>query len=293
MATKLQIINKALIKMGCETIAAITDETKAVRLINTIYDNIVQEELQKHNWIFAKSKAVIYANDILETVQNVAELTVADVILGYDNNVLTITAQSAGTEGNSIEIKSSNKKIVCSGQTLQGGSATANASATITFNVNMDKNDSITIGSTELVAGRDFAIGKICEGRFAREFDLPVDYLLLLEIEGFNALTSFPYQYGEYKQYDVAGRKLYCNKDSVVVFYTATVGETDFDYNFINVLCCRLAYELADVLSQDDNKKKTWFEEYMIAIRDAKKVNAIQMPNSSIGTGVMERARVF
>lgn len=279
--------------MGCETISAITDDTKAVRLINTIYDDVVKEELQKHNWIFAKAKAVIYANDILETVQNIAEITVSGVVLDYDNNVLTITAQSVGTEGNSIQIKSSNRKIVCSGQTLQGGSQSTYASAKITFNANMDNNDSITIGNTELVAGTNFAIGQICEGRFAREFDLPDDCLLLLEVEGFNALTAFPYQYGEYKQYDVAGRKLYCNKDNIVVFYTCTVGETDFDYNFTNVLCCRLAYELADVLSQDDNKKKTWFEEYMIAIRDAKRVNAIQMPNSSIGTGVMERARIF
>lgn len=279
--------------MGCETISTISDETKAVRLINTIYDDIVQEELQKHNWLFAKSRTVIYANDILKTVQNIAALDIDDVVLDYQNNVLTIIAESVGSSGNNIAIKSSNKKIVCSSDTLQGGSATAKASATITFNVNMDTNDSITIGDTTIVAGTNFTIGKMCEGKFTREFTLPIDYLLLLEIEGFNALSAYPYQYGQYKQYDVAGRNLYCNKDSIVVYYTATIGETEFDYNFINVLCCRIAYELADVLSQDDTKKKTWFEEYLLAIRDAKRVNAIQMPNSSIGTGILERSRIF
>ena len=293
MATKLQIFNKTLIKVGSETISAITEDTKPVRLLNTIYDDIVKEELQKHNWIFAKAKDVIYANDILSTVENIADLTVDDVVLTYDKNVLTVTAAAVGTSGNDIVIKSTNKKIVCSSATLLGGTADTKASATITFNVNADIGDKIVIGSTELVAGTDFVIGKTVEGRLSREFDLPSDLLLLLEIEGFNALSTYPYQYGAYEQYDVVGRKVYCNKNSIVIYYTAEVEESDFDYGFVNCLCCRLAYELADVLTQDDQKKQTWLNEYLLAVKDAKRVNAIQLPNASLGSGVMERERVW
>lgn len=293
MTTKLKMFNKTLIKLGCETITAITEDKKSVRLINEIYDDIVKEELQKHNWIFAKSRVLLYANDILETVENVADVSVDDVVLTYNKNVLTITAASTGTSGNDIVIKSTNKNVVCSGDTLKGGTADTKASGTITFNTNMDKGDSITIGDTTLVAGTDFEIGKVAAGRLPREFSLPSDLLLLLEIDGFNALTTYPYQYGAYKQYDVAGTNVYCNKDSITVSYTAAVSEEKFDFNFINAVCCRICYELAEVLTEDDQKKQTWINEYLLAIRDAKRVNAIQLPNASLGSGVLERVRVW
>lgn len=293
MTTKLKMFNKTLIKLGCETITAITEDKKSVRLINEIYDDIVKEELQKHNWIFAKSRVTLYANDILETVENVADMTIDDVELSADGNVLTITAASAGTSGNDIVIKSTNKNVVCSGDTLKGGTADTKASGTITFNTNMDKSDSITIGDTTLVAGTDFEIGKVAAGRLPREFSLPSDLLLLLEIDGFNALATYPYQYGAYKQYDVLGTSVYCNKDFITVLYTAGVAEEKFDFNFINAVCCRICYELAEVLTEDDQKKQTWINEYLLAIRDAKRVNAIQLPNASLGSGVLERVRVW
>lgn len=293
MTTKLKMFNKTLIKLGCETINETTADVKSARLINEIYDDIVKEELQKHCWIFAKNRTVIYANDILNTVKNVASVTVDGVVLSYDKNVLTITAANVGEEGNSIVINSTNKKIVCSSATLTGGSADTKASATITFNVNADKYTKITIGTTELVAGVDFEIGAEIEGLLKREFDLPADLLLLLEIDGFNALSTYPYQYGAYKQYDVAGKNIYCNKDSIDVSYTAAVDESKFDFNFINAVCCRISYELAEVLTEDDQKKQTWMNEYLLAIKDAKRVNAIQLPNASLGSGILERARVW
>lgn len=293
MTTKLKMFNKTLIKLGCETITAITDESKSVRLIDEIYGDIVKEELQKHNWIFAKKQVQLFANDILTTVENVADVTIDDVELSADGNVLTITALNAGFSGNDIVIKSTNKKVICSDTTLKGGTLDTKASGTITFNSNMDKGDSITIGDTTLVAGTDFEIGKRVYGKLSREFSLPSDLLLLLEIDGFNALSTYPYQYGEYKQYDVVGTNVYCNKDSITLSYTAAVDEDKFDATFVNAVCCRICYELAEVLTQDDQKKQTWMNEYLLAIRDAKRVNAIQLPNASIGSGVLERVRVW
>lgn len=296
MTTKLEIFNKTLIKLGCETISAITDDTKTVRLINTIYDNIVNEELQKHNWIFAKRKEIFWADDIIHTIESIVAVDpdLEDVVLDYDKNVLKITAENVGTSGNDIVIKSSNKNIICSGATLKGGAVDKNASGTITFNSNMDKGDTITIGDTTLVAGTDFDIGAAAgTGLLSRQFGLPDELLLLLEIDEFNALSTFPYQYGAYKQYDVVGRSVYCNRNSITVTYTAKCNENDFDFNFVNAVCCRICYELAEVLTQDDQKKQTWMNEYLLAIRDAKRINAIQLPNASVGSGVLERARVW
>ena len=47
------------------------------------------------------------------------------------------------------------------------------------------------------------------------------------------------------------------------------------------------------MLTQDDQKKQTWMLEYNNAVKDAKRVNAIQLPNASIGSGVLERERVW
>ena len=294
MNTKLKIFNKILIKLGCETITEITDDIKSVRLINEIYDDIVKEELQKHNWIFAKQKETLFADDILYTVENVANVDVVDVDLSSnDTNVLLITAKNVGDYGNNIELKSSNTKIICSGKTLKGGSSDTKATGTITFKANMDIGDTITIGNTVLVAGTDFSVGAISGGILSRKFTLPLDTLLVLEIEGFNALATYPYQYGAYKEYDVIGRNIYCNKDSITILYTACVEEEKFDFGFINSLCCRICYELAEVLTQDDQKKQTWMNEYLLAIRDAKRVNAIQLPNASLGAGIIERVRVM
>jgi hypothetical protein len=294
MTTKLKIFNKSLIKLGCETISAITDNSKSARLINEIYDDIVNEELQKHNWIFAKRQDVVWADDIFRTIESIVNVSVDDVELDSDRNVLKITAASVGVSGNDIVIKSSNKNIVCSGATLQGGTVDKAASGTITFNTNIDKGDTITIGDTVLVAGTDFEVGVPTGTKFlSRQFNLPDDLLLLIEIDGFNALSTFPYQYGAYKQYDVAGRSVFCNKNSIAITYTAKCDESNFDFNFVNALCCRICYELADVLTEDDRKKQTWMNEYLLAIRDAKRVNAIQLPNVSLGSGVLERARVW
>lgn len=298
MTTKLKIFNKILIKLGCETINAITEDTKSVRLINEIYDDIVKEELQKHNWIFAKKKVTIYNEGFLAMVNSFGDCVTEQAnIQKVDTNTFGIIAKVAGEAGNSIVLRSTNNNAVLSGPTLTGGASSGGSSTIATgeivFKGNLEKGDVITIGNTDLVAGTDFSVGTEVEGFFKRKFDLPDDLLLLLQINRFNALATYPYQYGEYKQYDVVGRNIYCNKDVLSINYTAAVSEDLFDFNFVNAVCCRVCYELAEVLTQDDQKKQTWINEYILAIRDAKRVNAIQLPNASIGAGIIERVRVM
>lgn len=59
MTTKLEIVNKILIKLGCETVDSLLTDTKPVRLINDVYEYIKEIELQKHNWICAKKQAIL------------------------------------------------------------------------------------------------------------------------------------------------------------------------------------------------------------------------------------------
>lgn len=138
----------------------------------------------------------------------------------------------------------------------------------------------------------EFDIGKTEVGKFARKFLLPKDLLLLLEIEGFGALATYMYQYGARTNYDLYDNIIVCNNPIITINYTAYVDDARLDVNFINVLSCRLAMELCEVLCQSDNKSKFFIDKYILAVREAKRVNAIQMPNASCGTGILERSRL-
>lgn len=288
--SKLKIFNKILIKLGAETVADVHEDVKSVRLINEIYDDIVHEELQKNNWVFAKKIKRLYNTAWLQTVYSFANLQLQEVNLVQKNEYrVTVEAKETGEQGNNIKLQTTSNKVLLSGQTLTGGTQTKKAKGEIVFSGNLSKGDKIIIGSDELTAGVDFS----ASSDSTKFFDLPSGCVLLLSIDGFNALNTYPYQVGVNKQYELLGRQIACLEESIVIHYTAYVDEVLFDYNFVNAVCARIAYELAEVLTQDERKKQLWMNEYLLAIKDAKRVNAIQLPNLALGSGILERARIY
>lgn len=193
--TKLEIVNKILIKLGCETVESLEADTKPLRVIKTVFDHIKKVELQRHDWFFAKKQ---------------------------------VTLQPEEIDGE----------------------------------------------------------------QFKKRFELPVDCLLLLEILGFGAIATYPYQYGSHKEYDIAGRYIYTNKEKITIDYIADIDDSKLDTNFIEVFCCAVAFEVGEVITQSDQKVKTLYEKYLLAVKAAKRINAIQMPNRSMGSGILERSRL-
>ena len=57
MASKIDLISNALILIGDTPINSLTGGTRAQQVSSNLYDNIVQNELSKHRWGFAKKKA--------------------------------------------------------------------------------------------------------------------------------------------------------------------------------------------------------------------------------------------
>ena len=57
MSTKLQLINSALILIGDLPLDSLTGTTRAHVVSNALYDNIVQNELSKFRWGFARRQA--------------------------------------------------------------------------------------------------------------------------------------------------------------------------------------------------------------------------------------------
>ena len=63
MADKLSLINNALILIGDTPLDSLTDGTRAQIVATSLYDNIVENELSKHRWGFARKKAEL-AKDV-------------------------------------------------------------------------------------------------------------------------------------------------------------------------------------------------------------------------------------
>jgi hypothetical protein len=61
MAGKVEIANRALTKLGAERILLITDPGKEARVMNSMFDTIMDAELRRHRWKFAIRRATMPA----------------------------------------------------------------------------------------------------------------------------------------------------------------------------------------------------------------------------------------
>lgn len=61
MASQVDICNRALIKVGAGQITSITDNTKAARILSSLWDTVRKSELQKRFWNFALQRTTLPA----------------------------------------------------------------------------------------------------------------------------------------------------------------------------------------------------------------------------------------
>ncbi|MCP3675275.1 MAG: hypothetical protein GY829_12490 [Gammaproteobacteria bacterium] len=57
MSSKIDLVSSALVLIGDSPINSLTGNTRAQQVANSLYDTIVQNELTKHRWGFARRKA--------------------------------------------------------------------------------------------------------------------------------------------------------------------------------------------------------------------------------------------
>jgi hypothetical protein len=61
MASKIQICNRALSKLGAERITSLDDDVKSARAMKSAYDFVLAAELRAHNWNFSIRRAELAA----------------------------------------------------------------------------------------------------------------------------------------------------------------------------------------------------------------------------------------
>lgn len=113
---------------------------------------------------------------------------------------------------------------------------------------------------------------------FKYQYDLPSDFLRLI------SLPDAPENARD--NYAIEGQHILTDYASPLkMIYTARVTRANlFPPYFIEAFACRLAFELCDRLKQDISRKQVLMQEYDLAIREAKKSNAIQLANISLPT---------
>jgi hypothetical protein len=62
MSSKIEIINRALIKLGADPITSLSDDNKRSKVANIVFEGVLKELLRSHPWNFAVSKAQLASN---------------------------------------------------------------------------------------------------------------------------------------------------------------------------------------------------------------------------------------
>lgn len=115
---------------------------------------------------------------------------------------------------------------------------------------------------------------------YARVFDLPADCLRLVEIDGASAWDATDYRGGARPRWRIEGRTILTGATAPlnIRYLAQETDATRFDPCFVEVLVARMAAELAEPLTQSAQKKQMALAEYRDAIREARRINAIEGP---------------
>lgn len=106
----------------------------------------------------------------------------------------------------------------------------------------------------------------------APEFDY--DYAFTLPADCLRPLPPKDYDL----DWKIEGRKILTNQgDTLELVYIADIDDpTEFDESFVEAFACKLAAEIAEALTGSSEKKKMAWQEYDIAIKEAKRNNAFE-----------------
>lgn len=203
MSTKLEAINRALAKIGANTIAALTDQSEQARKANIFFKGIAQAELRRQAWSFAKKRAVLPA-----LLTNVGGDTF-DTSYGLPSDLLRL-----------------------------------------------------------VWLGDMWVFSTIREAGF---IDDPT--------------------------YAIEGRTLVTNSrgGSQSIVYIADLSDAVdlWDALFVDAFACRLAVELAHPITKNLQLRQSIKQDYVEALKEAKRVNAIELPPQSIADDSWVLARLW
>ena len=105
---------------------------------------------------------------------------------------------------------------------------------------------------------------------YSYAYTLPADCLRLLKNDHQENYYS--------NNWKVEGRKIITDESAPLpIRYVARITDsTEYDALFVEALSSKLAYELCEELTQSNTKKQSAADDYKLAIREARKINAFE-----------------
>jgi hypothetical protein len=197
MSNRTEVINRALVKIGANTIVSPGEESEQARKAALVFKTLAQGELRRQAWSFAKKRATL--------------APLADVPGGTD---------------------------------------------------------------------------------YGEGYNLPADCLRLISLNGNWVFSSIrETNEGGPPLYAIEGRVLLTGvnrrsvgNSSAAVVYVSDVSETIsiWDANFVEAFACRLAAELVQSITKNMTLKQSLKQDYLEALKEAKRTNAIELPPQAL-----------
>lgn len=112
---------------------------------------------------------------------------------------------------------------------------------------------------------------------FGKAFQLPTDCLKLVEIGSFWSMY-YPSEGGEF--FERVGSTIECDEASPlrIRYIRRVTNPGEFGEMFAEALACRLAAEVSLDETESATKRKSAWDEYAYAIKEARRANAIEKP---------------
>jgi len=130
---------------------------------------------------------------------------------------------------------------------------------------------------------------------FGRQFPLPADCLQLVEIGGAALATGAGEMIaGPRPAFALEGGRILTDAAAPLeIRYVRRIEDVAaWDPLFTEAVACRLAFDLAEKLTQSSGKKEAALRDYQLSLRDAFRVNAIEAPPETMPDGSWVLARL-
>lgn len=256
MATQLEVVNLALMKVGASTIASLGDNVKQAAILSALWSPVYRAELRKRPWSFALKRTVLS--------------TTSYTVTGSANSggliKLTVAAHPFST-GDSVRIAN------VAGTTEANGDWIVTKTGTNDFTLNGS-----TFAHAYTSGGTATAIPAF---HFGNQYSLPTDFIRLVQLGDVYLVPSMvDYRNGDDSAWAIeAGLVLTDFVSPVNLRYVYDASDpTKWDALFVEAVASRLAYEACEALTQSNEKRRNMAQDYDDCIRSAYKVNAIEKP---------------
>lgn len=311
--SEVDIANRALIRLGMQTINAATDNPKtfssaiangdtknSTSLLNIHFDEWKKELLRSHPWNFAitrmtlinpqsQNPSAITIKEISHANPVVVDLTPSDSQAGYDHNLYDYDV---------IEIKNSlytnlnNKKFYVYRGT---GAARTNGSTTVTLYQKLKADGSIpsdgsastgnsadTTGESAITwtSNNRYNTGtanSVEKSEFDYEYTLPTRIIKLINVLEIPEGDEYKIQRRDGQSDTVPNKVLLCNvSDLVNIEYIEdiAIGNYDHDRSFLECLSNKIAWKLSETLLKTATVTREIKDEYVMSLSQAKAMDA-------------------